>query len=488
MALTLVVAVPAAYAIVRSTAGSSGTMFRIFLLGLAIPAQATIIPLYLIINRMQLYDSLTAIVLPTVAFGLPLVILVLVGSLRDVSNELYDAMTVDGAGPFRILWQLVIPMSRGSIAAVGTYTALGAWNQFLFPLILTQDPSRRVLTLGLQSYSNEFQINVPAMMMAVLLTALPVFVLYLRGAPVADRGPRRHGQQVDSESFEYLGGSRGKRTQGDDQRHRRGGRRVGAHGVPGAERPLRRVADDPRAHRGHCCASTATSAAAPGAGERAGLVDLVFNDLDSPWAVEIIRGVEDVAHAAAVGTVVSAIHRHSAATRQWLENLRARESDGVILVTSTLQPAHQAELRRLNVPAVVIDPAGGPALDVPTIGATNWAGGPRRDRAPDVAGPPADRLHRRAAVAAVQPGPPRRLPRRARRRGHPDGRGAGPARRLLPRVGLHRRRRADGPAEPPTAIFAVERPDGLRRLRGGCAGAGCGRATRPEVKCCHRRT
>jgi xylobiose transport system permease protein len=88
-------------------------------------------------------------------------------------------MTVDGAGPFRILWQLVLPMSRGAIAAVGTYTALGAWNQFLFPLILTQDPSMRVLTLSLTSYKQEFQINVPGMMMAVLLTALPVFVLYL---------------------------------------------------------------------------------------------------------------------------------------------------------------------------------------------------------------------------------------------------------------------------------------------------------------------
>jgi LacI family transcriptional regulator len=109
--------------------------------------------------------------------------------------------------------------------------------------------------------------------------------------------------------------------------------------------------------------------------QSAGLIDLVFNDLDSPWAVEIIRGVEDVAHASAVGTVVSAIHRRSAATRQWLTNLRARASDGVILVTSTLEPTHQAELRRLNVPMVVVDPVGGPALDVPTIGATNWAGG-----------------------------------------------------------------------------------------------------------------
>ena len=109
--------------------------------------------------------------------------------------------------------------------------------------------------------------------------------------------------------------------------------------------------------------------------ERAGLIDLVFNDLDSPWAVEVIRGVEDAAHAAGVGTVVSAIHRRRSSARQWLENLRARASDGAILVTTALDPDLHAELRRLHVPAVVVDPAGLPDLDVPTIGATNWAGG-----------------------------------------------------------------------------------------------------------------
>jgi LacI family transcriptional regulator len=108
---------------------------------------------------------------------------------------------------------------------------------------------------------------------------------------------------------------------------------------------------------------------------RAGLLDLVFPDLDSPWAVEIIRGVEDVGHAAGVGTVVSAIHRESTSTRQWLQNLRSRASDGVIVVTSHLTPPVHAQLRRLNVPVVVVDPAGVPATDVPTVGATNWSGG-----------------------------------------------------------------------------------------------------------------
>ncbi|SDY99147.1 transcriptional regulator, LacI family [Micromonospora pattaloongensis] len=109
----------------------------------------------------------------------------------------------------------------------------------------------------------------------------------------------------------------------------------------------------------------------------ASLIDLVFNDLDSPWAVEIIRGVEDVAHAAGVGTVVSAIHRRSTSTRQWLQNLRTRATDGVILVASDLAPPGYSELRRLNVPMVLVDPAGVPSVDIPTIGATNWAGGLR---------------------------------------------------------------------------------------------------------------
>ncbi|NES13817.1 MULTISPECIES: LacI family DNA-binding transcriptional regulator [Micromonospora] len=105
-----------------------------------------------------------------------------------------------------------------------------------------------------------------------------------------------------------------------------------------------------------------------------GLVDLVFNDLDSPWAVEIIRGVEDVAHAAGIGTVVSAIHWRSSSARQWLHNMRMRSTEGVIFVTSTLEPPLQAELRRLNIPVVIVDPAGVPPQEAPTIGATNWVG------------------------------------------------------------------------------------------------------------------
>lgn len=114
---------------------------------------------------------------------------------------------------------------------------------------------------------------------------------------------------------------------------------------------------------------------APAPARTAALIDLVFNDLDSPWAVEIIRGVEEVAHATGTGTVVSAIHGSQGDAREWMRNLRARASDGVILVTSALEPTLHEQLRILGVPLVVVDPTGSHTEGAPTIGAANWSGG-----------------------------------------------------------------------------------------------------------------
>jgi LacI family transcriptional regulator len=107
---------------------------------------------------------------------------------------------------------------------------------------------------------------------------------------------------------------------------------------------------------------------------RAQVLDVVFDTLDSSWAVELIRGVADVAHAAGAGTVVSAVHQDETATRQWLRNLRSRTCDGVVFVLSQASAPVHIQLRRLHIPVVVIDPSGAGA-DVATVGATNWAGG-----------------------------------------------------------------------------------------------------------------
>jgi LacI family transcriptional regulator len=108
-----------------------------------------------------------------------------------------------------------------------------------------------------------------------------------------------------------------------------------------------------------------------------GLIDLVFQDLGSPWAMEILTGVEEVTHDAGFGIVVSAVHdrRRSRTGRKWLDNLQARRSDGVVLVLSELSSQQQAQLDALGVPVVTVDPVGDPAREVPAVGAANWDGG-----------------------------------------------------------------------------------------------------------------
>ncbi|WP_198668504.1 carbohydrate ABC transporter permease [Streptomyces triticisoli] len=179
VAIVLVLCVPLAYVAVRSRGFWSSAAFRLFLLGVAIPAQAVVVPLYLMIAKLDLYDSLLAIILPTAAFAMPVSVLVLTGTMRDISEELYEAMALDGASPTRMLFQLVIPVTKGGISTVVIYSALQAWNGFLFPLIFTQSDGPRVLTLGLFNYVSEFGVNIPALLASVVLSGIPIFAVYL---------------------------------------------------------------------------------------------------------------------------------------------------------------------------------------------------------------------------------------------------------------------------------------------------------------------
>ncbi|WP_150254171.1 carbohydrate ABC transporter permease [Nocardiopsis deserti] len=179
VAIVLVLASMTGFAVVRSRTRWTTGVFRMFLVGLAIPSQAVIIPVYLIIIELGLYDTLTAIVLPTAAFALPVCVLILVGSMRDISEELYEAMALDGAGPVRTFLQLVVPMSRSGLSTIGVYAALQAWNGFLFPLILTQSADNRLITMGLFEFQGEYRVDVPGMLAAVVLATLPLFLVYL---------------------------------------------------------------------------------------------------------------------------------------------------------------------------------------------------------------------------------------------------------------------------------------------------------------------
>jgi LacI family transcriptional regulator len=113
----------------------------------------------------------------------------------------------------------------------------------------------------------------------------------------------------------------------------------------------------------------------PRRGRRSGLIDLIFNGLDSPWAVEILRGVEDWCASHAMGAAVSAVRHGSARPASWTSALASHDTDGVILVTSELTLPQLLQVREEGIPLVVVDPVSLPDPNLPSVGATNWAGG-----------------------------------------------------------------------------------------------------------------
>jgi LacI family transcriptional regulator len=113
----------------------------------------------------------------------------------------------------------------------------------------------------------------------------------------------------------------------------------------------------------------------PRLSRKSGLIDLVFNGLDSPWAVEILRGVEEWGAQQGTAVAVSSVRHGDTRPASWTSTIASHHSDGVILVITKVTEAQVGQLRGAGIPLVVIDPANTPPADIPSVGATNWAGG-----------------------------------------------------------------------------------------------------------------
>lgn len=179
--IILIVSFMVSYMIVRRNDAWSRGIYKIIITGLAIPMQATIIPVYYIIIQIGLYDTLWALILTSAAFAIPISVLIMTNFLRDVPQSLFEAMAVDGASEFTTMVRLAIPMVKPAIITVAIYDALNVWNSFLFPLILTQSASNRVIPLSLWLFQGQFTVDVPGILAAVVISVLPILTAYIFG-------------------------------------------------------------------------------------------------------------------------------------------------------------------------------------------------------------------------------------------------------------------------------------------------------------------
>jgi xylobiose transport system permease protein len=186
--IVLVVVPPLAFAVVRGDSGWVRWVFRIMLFGLAIPAQVVVIPVFYLIDRIGLYDSLLGVIIPTAVFLIPLTTLILSGSMREIGSEMYEAMALDGANSVRTFTKLVLPLTKGGLATILIFSALNAWNNYLLPLVLTRSQDVRVATLSLGIFKQEYSLNIPGLMAAIVMTVIPILLVYVFARRALVRG------------------------------------------------------------------------------------------------------------------------------------------------------------------------------------------------------------------------------------------------------------------------------------------------------------
>jgi len=168
-----------AYAIMRLPRVPAFIVYGIFSLGMMIPTQVNMIPVYLEMSRLHMVDTRYGLILVESAFLMPIVVFIIGGFMRTLAKELIEAARVDGANEWQMFWRIALPLSTPSVASAAIFSGVIVWNDLLFPLLLIKTNDNRTLPLALLSFSGEYQTNYPVIFSGVLLASIPMVILFI---------------------------------------------------------------------------------------------------------------------------------------------------------------------------------------------------------------------------------------------------------------------------------------------------------------------
>jgi ABC-type glycerol-3-phosphate transport system permease component len=177
--LSLLCAVLAGYAFATMEFRGRGALFGFLLLGLTLPYEAAVVPLYYDLRAFGLTDSPLAMVLALVGLFMPFGAFWMRRQFLALPAELLEAAALDGADSWTVLWRVLVPCTRPAITTLGLLYFLWGWNQFLLALVLIQDPAERTAPAGLGFFVGAHSINVPMLAAATLIVIAPVVLVYL---------------------------------------------------------------------------------------------------------------------------------------------------------------------------------------------------------------------------------------------------------------------------------------------------------------------
>jgi multiple sugar transport system permease protein len=175
--VSLVINSMAGYAFAKLRFHGRDKLFRYLTLGLVIPVQVSMLPLFLLLREMGLINTYWGVIIPGLAsiFGIFLIRQYAI----SIPDDLIDAARIDGAGEFRIYWSVVLPVIRPILATLAIWTFLSTWNDFMWPLIVLNDDSMFTLPVALANLSGERVQDTELMMAGSVLTVLPVLLVFL---------------------------------------------------------------------------------------------------------------------------------------------------------------------------------------------------------------------------------------------------------------------------------------------------------------------
>ena len=178
---TLFISALAAYALTRFQFVGNRFIFLLFTAGLMFPMFLGLVPLYFLMDDLHLRNTYHGLALVYIAYSLPFTIFFLSGFFISLPGEIAEASVVDGAGPYRTFFQIMLPMAKPGLIAMGIFNFLGQWNQFLLPLVLMGREDRYVLSQGLnflaiqQGYDSDYS----GLFAAMTITMVPTLVVYV---------------------------------------------------------------------------------------------------------------------------------------------------------------------------------------------------------------------------------------------------------------------------------------------------------------------
>jgi raffinose/stachyose/melibiose transport system permease protein len=176
--LTVAAAAMAAFVFVHVRFFGARFLLNYLLLGLLFPAATAILPLFIKIRDLGLLDTYWGVVLPQVAFGLAMSVLLLRNAFRQLPSDLFDAALIDGCGYFRFFWHITLPLSGPILATVAVIVFVHSWNNYLLPLIVLNRDSLYPWPLGIMVYQGEYSTDWNLVLAFITLTILPAIIMF----------------------------------------------------------------------------------------------------------------------------------------------------------------------------------------------------------------------------------------------------------------------------------------------------------------------